>query len=172
MSCEQVRQWMLEGTLEGGWAELPAGPFAEHIEGCPDCRAFAARLAAVDAALSTSPLEEAPPSVAQTVLARVSAEARREPETFLSWLVWLPLGSLLLGLFWAYLTLFWQRGSDWAITVIPSMSEWPALLERWLSNQQVMISAVTVCIAAGILFSVLGVGLGLYVGRERLAHGH
>ncbi len=163
MRCEQVRQTILEETLEGN-RPLSGWP-ARHLERCADCRAFRERLLAVDAALRAMPPERAPAGLAARVLAR--AGPARPPEQPFLWTLWGPALSLLLGLVWAYLALLWERGQALAGGLDPSWTGWPALLEQWLGEHQAGLGMVTLSLTAGILCTLLGIGLGWFLGRER-----
>ena len=168
MYCEQARQNILERTLEGPGID-PGSPLDQHLGGCPACRAFLARLGEVDAALGAMPLERAPAGLSRQILQEVNSPLPlQQGEPFLPWTLWVPVGSFLFGLVWAYLALLWRNWPGWAGSFTPELDTWPAQLERWLSSQQDLLSAVTLCIAAGILFTVISVALGLYVGREHV----
>jgi|GEM_PF-1699890 len=170
MRCEQVRNTLLEQTLEGRL--LPGSEVAEHLDRCRDCQDLVARLALVDMALRSLPVEPMPAWSVRQMLARTAAG--RRPEPFLPWTLWLPVGSLLAGLLWAYFTLIWPAGSEAVGSFAPTFSDWLARFEAWIVTQQTMLNAVALALGAGLLFTLLAVSLGLYVGRDRVAtrHGH
>ena len=54
--CQRARQWA-SLDLDGELSELERALFAAHLEGCDDCRAFAAGVRGVGSALRSVPLE-------------------------------------------------------------------------------------------------------------------
>ncbi len=168
MRCEEVRQIILEETLEGGPA-LGEGPLARHLEGCPTCRAFLSRLSEVDAALRQLPLEKAPATVAQGVLERLPPPLPREE--FLPWTLWLPVLSLLVGVCWAYLSLLLAYGPAQFGSFDTLVLNWLTNLEQWVLVNQDVLGAVALSVASGLFFTALAVALGFYVGRSRAAPG-
>lgn len=172
MYCKEARQLVLERTLEEGDISADSA-LGRHLLECADCRAFLAQVREVDLALAEMPLERTPAAVTERILAQVPMrEKQMEAEPFLSWTLWVTAGSLLVGLVWAYLSWLWRNWPGLTESFTPTVLEWPAQLERWLGSQQDPLSAVILCIAAGMLLTVIGVALGLYVGRERVVHGH
>jgi len=171
MYCKEARCQLLEITLEA--EVIPQhGPLGEHLRDCPACRAFLARILRVDAALHALPLEAAPPELAQYIMAQIPALPLPEKRKFLSWTLWLPVVSLFVGVFWAYLTLLWSRGAEISNSVDPTMANWLTQLEHWLANNQAILSAAAISVTVGLLLTVLAVAVGLYVGRERAATSH
>jgi predicted anti-sigma-YlaC factor YlaD len=167
MHCEKLRQEILERTLGG--SGVPAGSALEkHLQACPACRAFLSRISEVDAALYAMPLEKTPAVVTRRILAQIEPTPMSE-EKFLPWTVWVPVASLLLGLFWAYLFLVWQRWPVLEDTISPILVDWSTTLEQWLGSHQDVLSAITLSVAIGILITLLSIALGLYVGRKRPA---
>lgn len=73
MDCRETQE-RLQEEREG--LGLPPAA-AEHLADCGECRAFAARLAAVDRALAGEPELAFPPALAARVLARAARERRR-----------------------------------------------------------------------------------------------
>ena len=168
MHCEEARWMILELTLESGPTD--SKPLREHLRGCPACSYFLARVEETDLALRALPVESAPAGMTRQVLAQ--AAARGDREGFLPWSVWLPVLSLLAGLIWAYVTLVWRSGPALISSVNPALAEWLARAEEWLMSQQATLSAVGLSVGAGLLFTVLAIGLGLYIGRQRVATSH
>lgn len=155
MRCEKARQEILDRTLQS--REIPAGsPLDLHLKHCRSCSAFLERVIEVDAALQLLPIESAPPEMLRHVRERI-ASLPTEP-AFLPWTLWVPAASFFFGLIWAYLILLWQR---W-----PFLAEWPAQLEQWLGGHQLSLGAVTLSISLGMIFTMLGIALGLYIGRK------
>jgi predicted anti-sigma-YlaC factor YlaD len=171
MRCEDVRDRIVEQTLEGGLA--PAAALAEHLHGCPDCLDFYSRLDEVDLALHALPLESLPAWQARRIAARVTAAGTRQ-DTFLHWTLWVPAASLLIGLFWAYVTLVWPSGPDLIRSFDPTVIRWLAQFEQWVAMQQSTLNVVAISVGAGLFVTVLATVLGLYVGRDRMTarHGH
>ena len=168
MRCEEVRRVILEGSLEGG-LDLSEGPLARHLEGCPACRAFLSRLNEVDAALRQLPLERAPATVAQGVLERLPFPTPvGEPWP---WALWLPILSLVVGVCWAYLSLLLTYGPAQFGSFDTLALNWLASLEQWVVENQGVLGAISLSVAAGLFFTALAVALGFYVGRSRAAAG-
>ncbi len=166
MHCKEARRQILEQTLE---ERLPAtGPLQEHLRGCPACSYFLVCVAETDQALRALPLESAPAEVARRVLAQ--AAGRSEREVFLPWSLWLPVVSMLIGLIWTYVALVWRRGPD-LIGSLDPLAQWFAHAEQWLLAQQSTLLAVGLSVAAGLFFTMLALGLGMYIGRQRVEHG-
>jgi len=163
MRCEEACREILDATLEQGTIS-PSSPLGRHLQRCGSCRSLLARLARVDSSLRAMPLESAPARVSRRILEQV----RSAPDKpFLPWMVWLPVLSLLFGLTLVYLTLFWPRVPE----IVPVLTSWPARFETWLSSHQDLLGTVGLSIAMGLLFSFIGIGLGLYVGRARAPAG-
>ena len=169
MRCEQARHQILQQTLEGEF--VPAAPLAGHLQGCPDCRGLLARVRLVDGALRAPPLEQMPAWSVHQVIARLAAESPRQ-EAFLPWTLWLPIGSLLAGLLWAYVTLVWPAGPAMTRSADPSLLVWLTQLEGWVFAQQAMLNVVALSVGGGLLLTALAVGLGVYVGRDRIVARH
>jgi uncharacterized membrane protein YdfJ with MMPL/SSD domain len=171
MRCREARDRILEQTLEGQFILTIA--LWEHLRGCPSCRSFLARLKEVDVVLRAPPLEAAPRRVTRQIMAQL-ASSDRQQAPFLHWTVWLPMVSLLLGLVWVYITLVWPSGADLLRSLDPTMASWLARIDQWVATQQAMLNAVAISVGAGLLVTLLAIGLGLYVGRSRAAprHGH
>lgn len=167
MRCEEARQQILEHTLEEG---LPAaGPLQAHLRRCAACSYFQVRVAETDQALRALPVESAPAETMRRVLAQAAAPGGGE--VFLPWSLWLPVVSMLVGLIWAYVTLIWQRGPAMAGSLDP-LGQWFTHVEQWLLTQQSTLLAVGLSVAAGLFFTLLAIGLGLYIGRQRVATSH
>jgi predicted anti-sigma-YlaC factor YlaD len=169
MRCEQVRRVILQQTLEGGF--VPAAELADHLRGCPECHSLLLRVTEVDIALRALPLEQMPAwSVRQMIAQPAKTGQRQEP--FLPWTLWLPVGSLLIGLLWSYFTLIWPTGPDVIRSFDPRLAIWLVQFEEWVIAQQAMLKVIALSVGAGLIFTVLAVSLGLYVGRDRVAAGH
>jgi len=163
MQCEEARRRILEVTLDG--VPIPQErPLGQHLLHCAECQALLVRLGQVDSALRAMPLEAAPAGISRRIMQEVKASAEKP---FLPWNVWLPAFSLLVGLAVVYLTLLWQR----AVDITPAVTSWPAQIEVWVGGHQEIFGTVGLSIALGLLFSFVGIGLGLYVGRVRAAAG-
>lgn len=169
MRCEEVRGLILEQTLEGG-PLLVEGPLAQHLQACPLCRAFLARVAVVDSALRDLPLMAAPAGLQARVLQRVPRATSRSDGEFLPWTLWVPVLSLVSGAAVACVTLLVQHGPAMSGTFSPSFAEWLSQAERWMAANGAALGAVTLSVTAGLLFMAVAIGLGLYVGRTRMAH--
>lgn len=169
MRCEEVRYMILERTLEGNFA--PTAGLADHLHHCPACRDLLARVILVDGALRALPLEAMPGWSVRGMITRAAAAGER-PEPFLPWTFWLPVGSLLAGLFWAYVSLIWPAGPDTIRSFSPSVAVLLAQFEGWVIAQQEMLNVVALSIGAGLVFTVLAITLGLYVGRDRIITRH
>lgn len=77
MQCENFRE-MLQRRFDDG--ELLAPSFETHLDGCASCRDYAARLCALDSALSGIPLEAPQPTFelnVKTAIAHVSHDERQ-----------------------------------------------------------------------------------------------
>lgn len=159
--CEEIRQAILEHTLEGE-PIAPDSPLGAHLRQCPDCQRYHEAIVQVDTALQAMPLQAAPSWIVERVLARI--EPNRE-QPFLPWTVWVPLLSLFAGFAWAYAAFVWTRSAQ----IAPTVAVWPTQLEIWLSTHQGALGALSLSVVLGLIFSVLGVGVGFYVGRERRA---
>jgi len=161
MDCEEVRQAILECMLEGETI-APDSPLGTHLQRCSGCRLFRQAVAQVDAALFALPVEAAPAWIREQVLARIQPQ---QTGPFLPWNIWVPLLSLVLGLAWAYGAVVWSRSAELG----PAILGWPAQLEAWLSAHQASLNALSLSVVLGVLLSLIGIALGLYVGRERRA---
>ncbi len=170
MSCERIRDEIVAITLEGD-AIPPESLTGRHLRACPRCRAFLSRVLEVDAALRALPLAMTPASVRRHVLEQI-ALAERTRDRFMPWTLWLPVVSLVCGLFWAYLALLWSSRLDPAGSLDPTVSGWLLRAEQWLAANQSILSTVALSVTLGLLFTALAVGLGLYVGRSRQAISH
>lgn len=159
--CEEVRQAILDRTLEGE-PIAPDSPLGAHLRRCPSCRRYHEAIVQVDAGLRAMPLHSAPSWIVENVLARIAPQ-RAQP--LFPWTVWVPLLSLFVGLAWAYTAFVWARSAELA----PAVAAWPAQLESWLSSHEGALGALSLSVVLGLLLSLLGVGVGFYVGRERRA---
>lgn len=164
MRCEKVRKIILEQTLEGPFA--PSADLEDHLWGCPECHDLFVRVAEVDMALRALPLEQMPAWSVHQMLARAAAASRRQAPC-LPWTLWLPIGSLLIGLLWSYITLIWPNGPDVLRFLDPTVAVWLTQFEDWVVAQQTMLNAVALSVGVGFLFTALAVVLGFYVGRSR-----
>jgi anti-sigma factor RsiW len=171
MRCEQVRHRILEQTLERAFDAT--GPLVEHLQSCCFCRAFLAHVTEVDLALRALPVQCAPVQVTHRILAQAS-RAGRERELFLPWTLWVPVASLLVGIFWVYMTLVWPSAPGLVTSLDPTVATWLTGFEQWVAAQQATLNAVAISVGAGLVFTLLAIVLGLYVGRNRAAvrHGH
>lgn len=164
MHCEKAQRMILEQTLEGALAPSPG--LQDHLRDCPECRDLLVRVAEVDRALRALPLEQMPAWSVHQMLAQAAAAGRRRTP-FWPWTLWLPVGSLLMGLLWAYITLIWSTGPEVIRSFDPRVTTWLIQLEEWVITQQVTLNVVFLSIGAGFLLTVLAVGLSLYAGRNR-----
>jgi len=166
MRCEKVRKIILEQTLEGSFTPNPK--VADHLRSCPECQSFLVRVTEVDNTLRALPLEQMPAWSVQHMIARADVANQRQKH-FLPWTLWLPVTSLLVGLLWAYFTLVWPAGPDVIRSLDPRLSTWLVQFEEWVIAQQSILNVVALSVGVGLLFTMLAIGLGLYVGRERIA---
>ncbi len=170
MYCIEFRRILLEETLEN--QRIPENsPLGQHLRDCPSCGSLLARIHEVDTALRLLPLEQAPASVTRRILEQTSPPAPAL-RPFLPWTLWLPALSLVVGILWAYLALLWKHSPEVSGFVGPTLGTWLGQLELWLHSNQTILMAVGISVAAGILFTLIAIALGLYVGRERPAISH
>ncbi len=167
MRCDQVRRYILDQTL--GSQPIPSqGPLYDHVQGCADCHLFLTHLLEVEAALCRLPLYAAPAGLTRRILAEAVTFRHQEEEPFLPWTLWLPLLSLFVGISWAYLA-FLAKQNEGPIVSFPAVRDLLIRVQEWVTAQMATITTVAIAIAAGLLFMLLAIGLGLYVGRARPA---
>jgi len=164
--CEEARDLILEQTLEGD--SLPAGgALAQHLQACPSCRLFWARVAMVDAALRDLPLMAAPAGLRARILERIPTTPTGE---FLPWTLWMPVLSLVSGVAVACVVLLFHQGSVLSDTFSPALAEWIVRAQQWLLSNGSVLSTVALSVTVGLLFTAVAIGLGLYMGRTRPAY--
>lgn len=169
MRCEEVRGQILEQTLEGGPLRVE-GTLAQHLQACPSCRVFLARLAVVDAALRELPLLAAPSGLRARIQEQIADRPAESAGEFLPWTLWMPVLSLVGGVAVACIVLLLERGPALGDTFSPTLAEWMVQAQQWLVHNGSVLSTVTLSVTVGLLFMAVAIGLGLYVGRARPAY--
>ncbi len=168
MRCDQVRQYILDQTL--GSQPIPSqGLLHDHVQSCTECHLFLVRLLEVETALCRLPLYAAPAGLTRRILAQAVAYRHQEEDSFLPWTLWLPLLSLLIGISWAYLAILMNQSGSPTVPFSPSVRDLLFRIQEWITAHLPTITAVAISVAAGLLFMLLAVGLGLYMGRTRPA---
>jgi len=114
MNCPSVKAWMRERFDQG--LALEEG-FESHLEACDGCRAYVARLRAVDAGLASLTGEASSPGFESKLVARLKAD-RNAPSR--AWAVGLAALTVL-----AFVVLGWQ------LPIVSYLDEWFTQLAAW-----------------------------------------
>jgi anti-sigma factor RsiW len=132
-----------------------------HLASCPHCRITVERLVQVETSLSRWPLQQAPPDMAERILAAIDREAPIEAWNMLPWNVWLPALTLLVALALAiHLTPAMQAGLITAPWIEPGKM---APLPLQFSRDPAFLWALW--IGFSIAVSGMGITLALVHGR-------
>jgi len=125
MNCQEFQNWLLlaDDVRPEAW---PPGPASAHLAGCADCRQFTARLASLEQAWRTLPVDPQCAQAKQVFLERLTPMPAPRPvrrRTLLRRLVWASAASLFAAGGGAWLFLGNQQ-ADASDELLGSLLDW------------------------------------------------
>lgn len=179
LSCEECRGLLPQYIADGEPVRRAPAGLREHLAACVACRELAVRLRYVEGALLAYPSQDAPPALAQAVVAQITLPDARPPAEewqWLPWDVWVPALALLLAVALASFSV-----PPHAFAPAPSIDVAPVTLpsgealQAWLAGLRQSSGGSLFWVAwtaASIILAVLGMMVGLSSWRRADATAH